>query len=197
MNVFFDLDGVILDTEKPTFKLWKKLLGDKAGYLWWECLGLSTEDEFKCFKDILRWKRTVYDEFKLATLVAPTIKPESIKVLTALKQKNHTLTLVTSSSKNSTYEKLNCFNLAPFFTYIVTADDVTNCKPNAEPYELAKSLNNSSGDDVIVVEDSTAGMFSAYRAGLKNLIFFDDTVRCPYLVVKAVITDLNQLLDLI
>ena len=172
MNVFFDLDGVLLDTEKPALELWKKFLGEKAPYLWWECLGVSIEDEFKCFKDILKWDRKQYDEFKSKIIVIPKVRPDTVKVLTTLKRGGHNLTLVTSSSRESTYEKLNFCELTSYFDFVVTAEDVNKCKPYADPYELAISLNNATSDNTFVVEDSVAGTFSACRAKLKNIIFY-------------------------
>jgi len=56
------------------------------------------------------------------------------------------------------------------FLFVVSADDVTEQKPAAEPYLLAASLMEIAPADCIAVEDSPVGVASALAAGIGTTI---------------------------
>ena len=49
---------------------------------------------------------------------------------------------------------------------LVTADDVTNGKPDPEPYELARRELGIPASECVVVEDTPAGITAAKSAGM-------------------------------
>ena len=201
MDIFFDLDGVLLDTEKPALELWKKYLpANKVMCLWEKCLGVSSKAEFGCFKSHLGWNKQAYKEFSEKISILPRVRSGAVEVLTVLSQQGHKLYLVTSSSKKSADKKLDYCDLGHFFRKVITADNVPRSKPYPDPYMLAKSLAGNSGHKV-VIEDSPAGIFSAYNAGLEQIIFYEDTVKCPSFfendMLKCVKGDFRQVLAVI
>ena len=193
MNIFFDLDGVLLDTERPALNIWRQYIPEnKVISLWERCLGISIEDEFHYFQSELGWTKKDYDEFLKNIKIIPQLKDGVLEVLDILK--DYTLTLVTSSSQSSTNKKLEHCNLTSYFSHIITSDMVTFSKPNSQPYELAIQLTNDM--QALVIEDSPSGIISAYNAGLRNIIFCEDTIKCPRNLVdkvKIVIEDIKQI----
>lgn len=81
------------------------------------------------------------------------------------------LVLVTSSPKVLAENFLQRHNLASFFSYIVTCDDVTNGKPHPEPYLLGLRLIDLPAENCLAIEDSVQGMQSAKSAGLQVIPF--------------------------
>lgn len=76
------------------------------------------------------------------------------------------LGLVTSGSRPEVNIILEKSSLKMFFTSVITRDDVTNSKPDPEPYEMAVDSLGYLKDEYIVFEDTLSGVKSAKAAGL-------------------------------
>ncbi len=95
-----------------------------------------------------------------------SLKPGAKEVCLALIQKGINLSLATTSS-NLTVEKfIDKFGFKNIFTNITTSDEVTKLKPDPEPYLVAKNKLPFDTEEILVVEDSHAGLLSAKGAGL-------------------------------
>jgi HAD superfamily hydrolase (TIGR01509 family) len=73
--------------------------------------------------------------------------------------------LVTSAYRAEVDPVLDVTGLRSVFTAIVSLDDVTNGKPHPEPYLRAAELLGVSAAELIVLEDTDAGIESAKAAG--------------------------------
>ncbi len=65
---------------------------------------------------------------------------------------------------------LDNLNIRSYFDVLVSADDVQNSKPDPETYLSCASLLKYEPADCIVFEDSTKGVESAERAGMKAVV---------------------------
>ncbi len=74
------------------------------------------------------------------------------------------LALVTSGTRAQVGPRLEAAGL-PRLLNIVTADDVVNGKPAADPYRAAAQLLGWRPSDCLAIEDAPAGLTSARRAG--------------------------------
>ena len=74
--------------------------------------------------------------------------------------------LVTTSDRRNADLVLGALGLADAFDTVVTSDDVTRTKPDAEPYALALRRLGVEADAALAVEDSPAGIRGALAAGL-------------------------------
>lgn len=54
----------------------------------------------------------------------------------------------------------------PYFDFCLTREDYTSSKPAAEPYLLALKHSGHAAEDVLVIEDSPRGLKAAKAAGL-------------------------------
>ena len=65
---------------------------------------------------------------------------------------------------------LDGLNIRHYFSAIVSADDVTNSKPDPETYLKCAERLNVDPSDCIVFEDVPKGVESAERAGMKSVV---------------------------
>ncbi|PYX41304.1 MAG: hypothetical protein DMG81_04105, partial [Acidobacteria bacterium] len=74
--------------------------------------------------------------------------------------------VVTSGTRFLATTRMRKFGI-PIPEILVTADDVSNGKPDPEPYRKGAELLKVSPGDCVVFEDAPAGIRSAQAAGMK------------------------------
>ncbi len=177
--VFFDLDGVILDSMKYHAKAWLEAFSyfgltfkEEEIYLHEGAIeldtakglflrrGINPTQEF--FAKAFRLQKQIFLE-KYAKLVRPF--PEVPEILFSLKKEGRMLALVTSSHAEI-LAKVFPKNLAKFFDLILTGDKVGRRKPFPDPYLKALEGLMAKNEESMVVENAPAGIQSAKSAGL-------------------------------
>ncbi len=78
---------------------------------------------------------------------------------------NYTLALASSATRVEIDLITKEFGIDSYFQVVVSAEDVTQGKPNPEPYLKAASLLKVSPDECVVIEDSIDGVKAAKSAG--------------------------------
>ena len=174
--VFFDMDGVLADTEPLHFKALCMLLEKQGKVLestrLQEFIGVSEKEiwnkarkEFSIDKDFDTFeseRRKLL--FSLLSGLKPT--PGCTSLISDLKKHNIILGVVTSSGREVASKILSALSLDNEFSCIITADDVKQKKPAAEPYLFAAKKIKVSPTQCIAIEDSSHGIHSAKDAGL-------------------------------
>lgn len=106
------------------------------------------------------------------------IPPGLLDLLMAGKKRGKMLCLVTSASGERTAKTLNLLNLKQFFSFIVSADDVTKGKPDPEPYLALLPLTGiNDPKKYLVIEDSANGVDSALLAGMHVVHYAPGSVK--------------------
>lgn len=108
-------------------------------------------------------------------------------VLDILKKQNILMAVVSNGRPSSVTGALKATELFDYFSFIITADDVTNKKPHPEPYLTAFArMKEIIGSDLtpaetLVVEDDPKGVDAGAGAGLPVLQrpFSDDQAISP------------------
>lgn len=180
--VIFDMNGVIVDDE-PVHELAFKEVCKKYGIILTSkdysnlCLGRTDKE---CFLNIIEEsnvKDVNVNRFvnnlvnlksrKYLELIQKHIKafPHAIQLIKQLKH-NFRLALTSSSSRDEISMILTHFKINGFFEIIVSAQDVTNGKPNPEPYLLTAKKLEVKPKNCLVIEDSKNGVESAKSAGM-------------------------------
>lgn len=95
--------------------------------------------------------------------------PYSKDVVSELSSK-YKIGLVSSGERFWAEDALKRLGLFEYFEVIIFAEDVENHKPHPEPFLKAAKILNLNPDEIIVVEDSTAGLKGAKDAGMKVII---------------------------
>ncbi|MDF2953939.1 MAG: Beta-phosphoglucomutase [Thermodesulfobacterium sp.] len=177
--LFFDLDGVILDSMPYHAKAWIEAFSqfglkfeEKEIYLHEGAIELDTaRDMFlkkgvkptpDFFEKIFKIQKSIFKS-KYAKLVKPF--PEVPDLLKNLKKEKKKIALVTSSHSeifNEVFPK----ELLPYFSLIITGDKIEKRKPNPDPYLRALETFKIKNKEALVVENSPAGVMSAKNAKL-------------------------------
>ncbi len=177
--VIFDMDGVLVDSNKLVLDSFNKLL---------EPHGISIdENKFKEYLGITakglveKWKRehnVVFDEnfikdqttnLHVASLKDNRIDVHLFRFLTELKENKIPVGLGTSSPRKRAEQILDILGVRKFFSSIVTGDEVQEHKPNPEIFlKVAKELKTPP-ESCVVIEDAANGIEAAKRGGMKAI----------------------------
>jgi HAD superfamily hydrolase (TIGR01509 family) len=123
-------------------------------------------------------------------LVSPS--PNARALLEEARKRGWVIGIVTSNDEKRTREWLNKNGLISLVDSVVTGTDVTNGKPEPDPYLLALERSGCVASLAIAVEDSPQGAQSAIRAGLRTFGYERNLKEWPKNVHR--ITDLCQLI---
>ncbi|MBQ4050582.1 MAG: HAD family phosphatase [Oscillospiraceae bacterium] len=210
--VIFDMDGVLLDTERLLYKYWlqaaKELgyplkpqhaldLRSLAGKFAAEYIRdhISPDIDY----DKLRQRRR---ELMSADLEANGIpaKPGAAELLTMLRQKRLKTAVATATDEPRTRKYLAEVGILDLFDHICCATMVENGKPMPDVYLFACTQLKERPEDCIAVEDSPNGVLSAHRAGCRVAMIPDlsqpDEATAALLTYKAEsLTALGNILE--
>ncbi|GGO76418.1 HAD family hydrolase [Nonomuraea cavernae] len=173
--VFFDMDGLLVDTEKVWLEIETAVMG-RLGSAW------TPEHQVQLVGGSM--ERTVaYMLAVSGSSVAPEtlrewmiegmverlsggvrIMPGAAELLDALRDDGVPVALVTSSLREIADAVLKDVG-RDRFDLVVTADDVTRTKPHPEPYLTAAGLLDVRPARCVVLEDSPNGVAAAAAAG--------------------------------
>ena len=182
-SIIFDLDGLLIDTEIISYKLYSALLApygfsmtlpeyaetysgkteekNVSTLLEHYALPLSREE---CFTRIFAMEK----EF-LAKGVA--LKPGAKELLTYLKEHHYKIALASSSTADRAYGILDQHNIRSFFDAFVFGPDLPkgHGKPAPDIFLITCKKLNIAQDQALVLEDSEAGIQAAHAAHIPVL----------------------------
>lgn len=176
----FDLDGVIVFTDKFHYLAWKKM-ADRMGIYFDETInnklrGVSRRESLDiilerydgCLSDaekaeLMEKKNKTYREF-LGTMTSGNVSSAVRSTLTQLRDRGHLLA-VGSSSKNAEFI-LERVKLRDMFDAVADGTHIRYSKPNPEVFLKAAEFLNTSPENCVVVEDARAGIDAAKAAGM-------------------------------
>ncbi|HBB05635.1 MAG TPA: beta-phosphoglucomutase [Firmicutes bacterium] len=177
-GVIFDLDGVLLSTDRFHFAAWKKLadkedipfdekVNDRLrGISRMDSLNIILEKASKTYTEkekihMAEEKNETYREL-LKTLKPEDVHPSVRETLLKLHQEGKLLA-VGSSSKNAPFI-LKQVGLTSFFDAIIDGSMIERSKPDPEVFLKAAASLNVNPSEAVVIEDAFAGI-SAAKAG--------------------------------
>lgn len=183
--IIFDMDGLLFDTEKIGFKVWRETCS-KYGYnmdkkLFFSIISRNANEireiltrEFGekfdfdlCYKE----KNQLANE-EIDNIGVP-IKKGAKELLDYLIKENYKIALATSSRRERVNKLLNKSQLIDKFSCVICGDEVEYSKPNPDIFlKVAKKINIDC-EKCLVLEDSKAGVIAANRANM-NVINVPD-----------------------
>lgn len=210
-GVLFDLDGVIIDTEKLYTRFW----AEAANELGWP---MTREQALQ-----LRSLGAAQGQPKLEAFFGPGVsyaairarrielmeahieangveeKPGVRELLVFLKEQGIPCAITSSSSIPVIRRHLGSLGLLDHFTVLCSGKDVPNGKPAPDIYLYGAECIGIPAEACLAVEDSPAGIEAAWRAGCMAVIVPDqdqpDQVTLSRSFAKA--DTLADLIDLI
>ncbi len=171
-----DMDGVLIDTERLVFEMFKK----SAAYYGFEfredifikTIGIDSKGSRAIMEkyipvdyDMFYAKRESYFVNHLNTIGAPVIK-NAEESLSKIKESGMKIALATSTDKKRAYFRLEKTNLLSHIDKLAFGDEVENGKPAPDIFLLAAKRLEASPSDCVVFEDSPAGIQAAKSAGM-------------------------------
>jgi len=188
--VLFDLDGVIVYTDRYHYEAWKRLADDEGwrfdeelnnkfrGVSRMESLqiilghnGLDLPEERR--QELAEQKNSYYVE-SLKSISKKEIVPGAVRFVEACRKADLS-TAVCSSSKNAQFI-LDRLKIGGLFDAAVTGWDIINTKPNPEIFLLAAERLQVSPKLCAVFEDAESGIAAAKAADMLAVGFGDKEI---------------------
>ena len=173
--VFFDMDGLLVDSEPLWLQSETELTG-RYGYAW------TNEDQVACLGGPLsRVGEYMYErcghqqspEFFTQTLIdVQTSKmrgniplmPGALELVMDLQSNGIATGLVSASPRNIVDAVLDNLHGNPF-PFTISSDDVVNTKPHPDAYLLAAQKASAKIEHSLIFEDSLTGIAAAQASG--------------------------------
>lgn len=175
-TIFWDNDGVLVDTETLYYQATRRVLQ-----------GLGVELDPEQFRELFlkqsggAWHlavargvpETAVDGLRAERnrLYAELLRTEPLSVPGAaqvLRNLHGRLPMgVVTSSRRDHFDLIHArTGFSRYFDFVVTGEDVRETKPSPEPYLRALALTGRSPEECLAVEDSERGLSAAKAAGL-------------------------------
>ncbi|MDK2982395.1 MAG: hypothetical protein PWQ55_2742 [Chloroflexota bacterium] len=195
--VIFDMDGVIFDTEKLSFRAWReaeqkfnfiasdellqKLMGAShfgvldiyAGYF----------GDYETGKTIYDWRHERIDQIMQEEGL--DLKEGVMEILDFLRAERIPFALATSNRRANVDHFMQLADLRDVFQFIVSEEDIRNGKPDPEIYLKAAALLGIPIQECLVVEDSFKGVLGGAAAGALTVMVPDMVQPTPEVRAKA------------
>lgn len=183
--IIFDMDGLMIDSERVTFECYQERLKD---------MNLTMDEEFyktllgKPIKGIYQRFYDVYgNDFPIENVIQDVhqlmterfetegvpVKKGLVELLHYLNDNNYKTIVATSSNRDRVDKILAQAKITEFFDDSICGDEVTKGKPNPEVFLKSCQKLGVNVDEAIVLEDSEAGIQASYDANIKVICIPD------------------------
>ena len=210
-GIIFDMDGVLIDSERQSNEGWLWAAGqlgvDMPIWLIDSFKGASAELCCKFFDDYYKGVIDYWEAKELRTQYVYKIREtEGIPVKKGVKDifeyiRNNGLkcAVATSTRRESAEKTLHKIGVWDYLDAVVYGDEVEHGKPEPDIFLRAAKAIGISPSEAVVVEDSINGIKAGYAAGMRvvhipDTIAIDDDIRKLTYMVCA---DLNGLIDVV
>lgn len=176
--VIFDVDGLLLDTERVWKQAWRSTLdslglqeiGDEE---FCRLIGKSGQASMREAREILNgaWDAESFMEqmracgFRLLES-GLRLKPGARELLEELKEKGIRCAVATATCRELTEKRLGQMGILRFFSCICCGDEVERGKPFPDIYQKVLEHMECPAGRAVVLEDSPVGVEAAFRAGI-------------------------------
>ncbi|MCR4943870.1 MAG: HAD family phosphatase [Clostridium sp.] len=205
-TVIFDMDGVLIDTERIYDEAWNIILKERdisnIDFVISGCRGRTAEDSKKFLDKIFEGRFTgeelisaLMERFsEIVEERGLPIKKGTYEILKYLKENNFEIGLASSTKKSLVISHLKKAGIIDYFSEITAGDMVKKGKPAPDIYLMACEKFNRKPSECIAIEDSINGVNAALNAGM-NTIMVPDIVQPTEDLAKRVFKKCNSLLE--
>ena len=207
--VIFDMDGLMIDSERVTYNEYVKKLAqlghhDFTEELYRNCLGKNKQGICQVFIDHYGqdfpmdevWDDVhVWIDESLRQYVPK--KKGLVELLEYLKANNYKTIVATSSGRARVDEILKNADLTKYFDDTICGDEVTHGKPHPEIFFTACQKLDVKSEEALVLEDSEAGILAAYDGRIDVICVPDMKYPEPQFVEKVtkIVDSLDEVID--
>ncbi|MBI5096464.1 MAG: HAD family phosphatase [Nitrospirae bacterium] len=211
--IIFDFDGIITDSEPVHLKMFQKVLSEMGITLnardYYEVyLGM---DDKGCFTTILKSNGIGTAPLLIQSLIQKKtnylmeyikndlfIYPGVVELVDS-SRKDYLLAIASGALRHEIEFVLESAGIRSAFNVIVSAEDVSEGKPNPECFNKAlEQLNGISEerikrDECLVIEDSIAGIEAARAAGMRCVAVTNTYSRDRLILADRVVKELSEI----
>lgn len=175
--IIFDMDGLLIDSEMISYKCYRDFLKEYD-------LSFTLDDYIKNFpgKTLIKSLNFIKEHYHLDFDIdegvnkfryyedlyvkkeGVPLKKGAIKILEYLKQHQYKIILATSSRKERAFDLLSQLQVMSYFDDFVFGSEVKHSKPAPDIFLKACEKLKVLPNEALVLEDSEAGIDSAYQA---------------------------------
>lgn len=209
--IIFDMDGLMIDSERMTWKGYRKFCSE-AGYtmelpFYKKMLGHPMKDIRKMMIEEFG------EQFPLEEIISKVHadlerqfreegvpkKPGLDEILEYGKESGYKMLVATSSDRNRVEKILKYAEIEVYFDDIICGDEVENGKPDPEVFINSCKKLHVSPAEAYVIEDSEMGVLAASRAGIDVICVPDmkEPEEKYRQLAFSVVKDLKEAKDLI
>jgi HAD superfamily hydrolase (TIGR01509 family) len=176
--LIFDFDGLVLETEGPSYQSWVEVyrgFGQSLPFSIWSKIIGTTQATFDPRLDLqtrvnepVDWDRVEAERRKNenALIEAQVVLPGVEAYLKTARRLGLKIGLASSSSCQWVTSHLTRLGLEDYFDCIRASDDVHMVKPDPELYQAVLCALDVRAGEAVALEDSPIGIHSAKQAGL-------------------------------
>ena len=174
--VLFDLDGTLIHSVEHIVACWQHTVRTSLGREMTreEILPTLGRALLECFEEIAPGRsvemREVYRAYQKATHdVDVTLVAGTHEALQRLRSAGYALGVVTSKGIAAATDGLNLFNLAGYFSTLVTYEDTERHKPQPDPLFLASERLGIEPARIVYVGDAVFDIQAGKAAGMRTI----------------------------
>ncbi len=210
-GVIFDMDGLMLDTEKLLIRFWMQA-AQEAGFAMTleHVLGIRSlsavyaEPRLKGifgenfdYQGIRARRRELTAEYIAAHGIEK--KPGLDELLEYLSRNHYRAAVATATARPQAEAYLKQVGVYQYFSAFVCGDMVTKGKPDPEIYQKSSAALGLAPEQCLALEDSPNGILSAHRAGCRPVMIPDLTQPDPELhqILYACVPSLADVIQIL
>ncbi len=188
--VFFDMDGTMIDSE-PLWDAAFAKVGASIGFNWYVgepvLRGVPAAEKWHYYLDHTEFEpkltaneltKHTYTEFiKQVEETKLETRDGFISLVAELRlEKGFKIALVTNTPKEVTDQVISYLDIAPAFDMVICGDEVKKPKPDPEIYLTAARVLKLKPKEVLVFEDSLAGVRAAHKAKMDIVVIWNGEI---------------------
>lgn len=181
----FDVDGVLLDSEKLYMDMnqaWFKGIGIRlspeehqrfigiSAKVFWQHLKINNK-----LPGSIEYYIETEKQMKYKMLFEQKLQPTTgvVEFIQWLKQTGFGISIASSGMRKNINLILNKLGISPYFDFIVSGEDITRGKPEPDIFLKAAEHYGIEPGECMVIEDSTNGVMAAKSAGMKCIGYYN------------------------
>lgn len=182
-GVIFDLDGTLIDSATLHFRVYQKVLAKFGKYFTREQYQQAYSPNWFVTYSRLGLSDDLHDSanqlwLEFASQETPRLFPGAYDLLERLFER-FPLGLVTSGGRDRVLHDMEAVDIAQFFSAIITAEDVTQPKPDPEGLTMALALLKTAPERTVFVGDTFSDFLTAAAGRLQFIGIQNDMLPLP------------------
>lgn len=176
--IFWDNDGILVDTEGIFFRANRETLAAVGVSLQWKqfeeisltqggsVLQLAEKPGTEAFYALRNRRDAIYADL----LTREPLLIDGVREVLEMLKGKYVMGIVTSSGHDHFEIIHRQSGLLPYFQFVLTMKDCMHFKPHPEPYLRALDLSGCSPQECLVIEDSPRGLAAALAASIRCIV---------------------------